>query len=249
LFEYFTYFSITLVFSTLFAVVGLGSSLVLIPLFTWMGLDFTFAKAVGAFVNGTTTLSHSAQNFYRKKIKLFEILPYILLSGFFAVFGALSSQYISENLQFILFIAFIIISLILLLFLHIGNSDKKEYQSSLFIYLFISIIAFMAGLLGLGGGAIYLPLLIYFGMSTKESIYMVSAMIPLVSFSSFIVYTFLIPIDWFFLGIVALGAILGGVIGSKLTNIIQNDRFLRLFISAILIIIALQMSYTIWNRV
>jgi len=247
LFDYPIYFAITLFFSTLFAIVGLGSSLVLIPFFTWIGFDFTFAKAMGAFINGSTTLSHSLQNIYAKKIEIFQVLPYILLSGLFAIFGALSSQYISETLQYLLFVGFIFISLFLLFSLHVQTASKIS-GNTFVIYFYIALIAFVSGLLGLGGGAVYLPLLIFFGMDTKESIYMVSAMIPLVSFSSFVVYAFIIPIDWLFLGVVALGAVLGGVIGARLTHKIQNDTFLKFFISAVLILIALQMSHSVWSK-
>lgn len=211
-----------------------------------MGIDFNFAKAIGAFVNGTTTFSHTVQNIRKKETAIDSLMPLIVLSGFFAVFGAYSSQYISQTVQYLLFIAFILLAVILLFSMHL-KSRKKSYTPHLFVYLSLSVIAFVSGLLGLGGGAVYLPLLIYAGMSTKESIYATSAMIPLVSLSSFIVYMTFIPMDWVLLFIVAIGAVLGGFIGAKLTHRIKNEKFLKIFISVILLFIAAQMSYKVWG--
>ena len=244
--HYFEYFFLTFIFSTLFAIVGLGSSLVLIPLFTWMGLDFNFAKAIGAFVNGTTTLTHTVQNIRRKETALAALLPLVLTSGFFALLGAFSSQYIAESFQYVLFVLFIFLSVTLLYSMQ-STQEREQYKLSVSIYLFVAFVAFISALLGVGGGAIYLPLLMYTGMGTKESIYATSAMIPLVSISAFLVYTTFVSIEWVLLFCVALGALLGGFVGARLTHKIKNENFLKIFISVILLCIAVEMSYNVWS--
>lgn len=238
--EYLIYFILTLLFSTLFAVVGVGSSLVLIPLFSIMGIDFSMAKMLGLFANGVTTSFITIKNIFTKKLDYKFIIPLVVLTSFFALCGAFLSKYIDEFIVQILFVLFIFLSL----FLSFGilKKDIKKYTFSKFqAYGIISIIALVAGLLGVGGGALYLPFLIYTGVQTKNSITTVSTLIPFVSFSAFGMYSSYVPINWVLLMSVSLGAVFGGYIGQNIMHKIKNEYYLKVFIASILILVSISM--------
>ncbi|MDZ7819170.1 MAG: TSUP family transporter [Aliarcobacter sp.] len=59
-----------------------------------------------------------------------------------------------------------------------------------------------------------MPLLVYLGYETKKVAIMVSFIIPFSTTSAFLMYAYLIPIDWILLGVVALGALIGGLLGN-----------------------------------
>lgn len=240
--EYTQYFIITLTASTIFAIIGVGSSLVLIPLFTLMGIDFTFAKVIGLFANGTTTLFASINNIRHHLLDLSKIIPYLVFSIVFAVLGALSSNYISESIVEVLLVLFIFFSLY---FMYLGQNQNSEHYkyTNTKAYLFISIIAFIGGLIGVGGGMIYLPLFLYFGLNAKDSISTTTTLIPFVSFSAFFTYASFVEFDWILLALVGLGAVLGGYFGSNIMHRINNDKLLKGLISIFLLFLALDMLY------
>lgn len=238
--EYALYFFITLIASTTFAIIGVGSSLALIPLFTLMGVDFTFAKAVGLFANGTTTFFASINNIRHKLLDIKKVVPYLFFSIVFAVFGAQSSNYISESIVKVLFVLFIFLSLYLMYIAHNKENEQYRYTNTK-TYLFISTIAFVGGLIGVGGGIVYLPLFIYFGFKTKESIAITTTLIPFVSFSAFFTYASFVKFDWLLLALVGFGAVLGGYFGNSIMHRIKNEKLLRILISVVLIFLALDM--------
>jgi len=242
LLEYALYFIITLTASTIFAIIGVGSSLVLIPLFTLMGIDFTFAKAIGLFANGTTTLFASINNIRHQLLDFTKVVPYLILSIVFAVLGALSSNYISESIVKVLLVLFIFFSLY---FMYIGqNQTHEQYRyTNIKAYLFVSIIAFVGGLIGVGGGMVYLPLFLYFGFKAKESIAITTTLIPFVSFSAFFTYASFVEFDWILLALVGVGAVLGGYFGSNIMHRINNDKLLKVLISMFLLFLAVDMLY------
>ncbi len=243
MFEYALYFLITLSVSTLFGVAGLGSSLVLIPLFTFLGLDFNLAKAMGLFINGITTLSLTLKNIKSKILMLREIIPLLFIGALFAMFGAFGSDYISHGIVKMIFVLFIFFSLGLLLLGDISPYKSSGNETKRSIYPFIALIAFIGGLIGVGGGAVYLPLFLYIGIKTKQSIAMTSALIPVVSFSAFFSYSSFVEIDWILLGDVALAALFGAFFAHKIMLNIENERNLKIITSLLLFTIAMYMVY------
>ena len=239
--EYFLYFSLTFVFSTLFGVIGLGSSLVLIPALSLLGIEFNFAKAIGLFVNGITTLSITIKNLKSGAISFVEILPYLIVSIIFAYIGAHTTIYVSENIVQILLLLFIFLS-VAMMFIHLGFKTSKKQRSHFFIGTIISIIAFIGGLLGVGGGVVYLPLFMLLGIDTKKSISLTSVLIPFVSFSGFAGYTTFVQMDLFLLSIVGVAAILGGIVSHAITKKINNEKLLKIFIALLLLGVSIAMS-------
>ncbi len=244
--DYGLYFILTILISALFATIGLGSSLVLIPLLHALGIDFLLAKTVGLFANGVTTLSLSISNIKNKKLNFKMAIPLILIGTVFAILGAYSSSYISESIVKILFLFFIIISIIMLFVSNFfAHSSNIMHTSKIVLYIIVAIIAFISALLGLGGGALYLPLLIYFGLQTKESIVMVSAMIPAVSLSGFAAYATFVTIDWTLILVVGIGAIIGGLIGKRLLHRIHSQKVVKLLITSVLVAVIVQITLQI----
>jgi uncharacterized membrane protein YfcA len=208
-----------------------------------MGLDFNLSKAMGLFINGITTLSLTLQNFKNNLIKFKEILPLFLISLVFAFLGAHGSCYIPQSVVKTIFALFIVLSLTLLLFGHIKSERSGLKSTPIVLYFIVMLIAFTGGLIGVGGGAIYLPLFLYLGIKTRESIAMTSALIPVVSFSAFFTYSSFVTIDWLLLLNVAIAAILGAFFAQKISKKIKNEKYLKIFISLLLVLIAVDMIY------
>ena len=67
---YIEIFFITLILSTLFALGGVGSATALVPILHFMGLEFNFEKAIGLFVNISTTVTATIMNIKRKVLDM-----------------------------------------------------------------------------------------------------------------------------------------------------------------------------------
>ena len=238
--DYLLYFIITFFFSTLFGVIGLGSSLVLIPALSLLGVEFNFAKAIGLFVNGITTLSITIKNLKNGALSFVEIVPYLIVSIIFASMGAQATVFISQDIVQILLLLFIFLSVIMM-FTHLHLKPSQQEHSSFFIGSIVAVIAFVGGLLGVGGGAVYLPLFMLLGIETKKSISLTSVLIPFVSFSGFASYVTFVQIDWWLLAVVGIAAMLGGIMAHTITKKIENEKLLKYFIAFILLVVSIAM--------
>jgi len=243
LFEYILYFFLTLIVSTLFAIIGLGSSLLLIPLFSILGVEFNLAKMAGLLANGTTTIVMSVNNIKSKLLDTKKIIPLIIITTFFAIFGAYSSNFVSQNIIKIIFLFFIALSLFLLYMSNMKVRKSLKDYSFIPIVGIMAIIAFFSGLIGVGGGGAYLPLLLYFGIKIKQSIAITSALIPTISFSAFFTYLFFVDINWYLLSYVLFGAAFGGYLGNIIMNKINDDKYLKIIIAILLVWTAIYMIY------
>lgn len=96
--ELFAYFALTLVFATLFSMGGVGSAIVLVAVFPMVGMPLNMAKAVGLFINTTSTLSASVMNLVRGVLDFRFAIPMVISVLVCTPIGAWSSQYLSESL-------------------------------------------------------------------------------------------------------------------------------------------------------
>jgi len=239
--DYLLYGVLTLLLSSLFSMGGSGSGIALIPILNFMGLDFTFAKAVGLFAGASTTITSSIMNIKRKVLDFSFVWPIALMMMFFAPLGAYASQFINEELIKFLFMLMLLYSATMMMF-----GKKKplvQVQSRAVLFLLGSVIGFVAGLLGVGGGNILIPLLIFLGFEPKKVAVTVSFVVPFSALSSFFTYASYVPMDWILLSVVALCAIVGGYIGNYLMHFKLDQKQIKKLMAVILYILAFKLLY------
>lgn len=241
--EYVLYFFITLVVSTIFSIGGVGSSVAMIPILSFFGIHFDLAKAVGLFANSASTIGASFMNLKRKVLDIKEIIPFVLTSTILAPVGANIAVGMDVFYIKLAFTIFLFFSATLMFRGKI--KEKSEAQSAnKFILLFAGAgVGLLSGILGIGGGAIIVPLLAFLGYEAKKVAVMVSFIIPFSTTSAFIAYAYLIPIDWILLSVVAIGALIGGILGNHIMIFKISSAQTKKIIAILIYMVAIKMLF------
>ena len=234
-------FLITFILSTLFALGGIGSATALVPILDMIGLNFNFAKAIGLFVNTSTTITSSIMNIKRKVLDIKFAFPLAVSLALTAPIGAYLSKFIPEYFVKALFVLFLFFAGSMILF---GKKEQKFNFTSPFIMPVLgSIVGIISGLLGIGGGSLLLPVLIMLGFDAKKVAVAMSFVIPFSTFTAFITYLSFTKIDWLLLIIAAIGAMLGGVVGNYIMHFHLNQKQIKKIIGVLMYLIAIKMAF------
>jgi len=239
--DYFLFGILAFVLSALFSMGGTGSGIALIPLLNFYGLEFIVAKAVGLFAGASTTITSSVMNIKRKVLDFSFVWPIALMMLLFAPLGAYSSQFFNEKIVKFLFMLLLFYSASMMMF-----GKKKallQTQGKAILFLVGASVGFLAGLLGVGGGNILMPLLILLGFEPKKVAITVSSVVPFAALSSFFSYASYVELDWVLLMSVMLGAIAGGYIGNYLMHFKLDQKRTKKLMGLILYLLACKMLY------
>ena len=237
--EYLTYFGITLVLSTLFSMGGVGSAIALVPVLSMMGLPLNLAKAIGLFVNTTSTITASIMNFFRGVLDFSFTLPLVISILIATPIGAWSSQFVPVVVVKWILVTFLIVSALLLLF---SNREAKvSYQKSWILFVIGGSVGLLSGMLGVGGGALIMPLLILLGYDAKVAAYAVSFVIPFSSLGAFTTYLTFVEMNWTLLAVVAVAAMIGGYLGDFIMHYRLTPKQVKKLIAVLLLALAAKM--------
>jgi uncharacterized membrane protein YfcA len=118
-----------------------------------------------------------------------------------------------------------------------------KVQSRAVLFLIGAIVGFLAGLLGVGGGNILIPLLILLGFEPKKVAITVSFVVPFSALGSFFTYASYTPLDFKLLGIVSLCAIIGGYVGNYLMHFKLEQKHIKKLMAIILYFLAFKLLY------
>jgi len=210
--DYIFFSIVTLVLSILFSMGGAGAGIALIPILNFFGIDFTLSRAIGLFAGASTTITSSIMNMKRKIVDYYFMAPIAIMMLFFAPLGAYSSRFIDERYIKFSFMLLLFYSATMMMFGKKKTLLRVKGKSTLFMVG--ASVGFIAGLLGVGGGNILIPLLILLGFEPKKVAVTVSFVVPFSALSSFFTYASYIKIDWILLFCISFSAIIGGYIGN-----------------------------------
>jgi len=239
--EYILFGFITFLLSIIFSMGGAGAGVALIPVLNFLGLNFTVAKAVGLFAGASTTITSSIMNIKRKVLDFSFALPIASMMLIFAPIGAYISKYFNEDIVKFLFMLMLFYSASMMMF-----GKKKalvKIQSKAVLFFIGAFVGFLAGLLGVGGGNILIPLLVLLGFEPKKVAVTVSFVVPFSALGSFFTYASYTPLDFKLLAVISISAILGGFIGNHLMHFKLEQKHIKKLMAIILYFLALKLLY------
>jgi uncharacterized membrane protein YfcA len=163
--EYITFLLIGVVGGTVAGLMGIGGGTVIIPLLLYLsGVEIKAATAMSMVHIVFASISGTIFNYYQKTIIFKYALYFGLSSMAFSFLGAYFTRFIPDLTIKIMYLAALTVSFVML-FLRSKISVQKTEPTKKDIYKIIPIGAvagFMAGILGIGGGFLFVPSLLFF---------------------------------------------------------------------------------------
>ncbi|MFK5882225.1 MAG: sulfite exporter TauE/SafE family protein [Sulfurospirillum sp.] len=241
MYDYIFFSAITLILSIIFSMGGAGAGIALIPILNFFGIDFTVARAIGLFAGASTTITSSIMNIKRKIVDYYFMAPIAVMMLFFAPIGAYSSKFIDENIIKFLFMLLLFYSASMMMF---GKKKSLvQFKGKFVLFVVGASFGFIAGILGVGGGNILIPLLILLGFEPKKVAVTVSFVVPFSALSSFFTYASYVNIDWVLLFCISFSAIIGGYIGNYFMHFKLKQKHIKKIMALILYILACKLLY------
>ncbi|MGV6847356.1 MAG: sulfite exporter TauE/SafE family protein [Marinibacterium sp.] len=240
---------VVLVLAFLFSMLGLGGAMLYVPVFTWFGFPMkTVAIPTALLLNGVTALSASIFYLRAGMADWRGALPMIATSLVAAPLGAMVTHLVPTDLLKILFaIAMVAAGLKMLMsrskpeptaLLPFGKRALLTATAGLFI-------GFIAGLLGIGGGFLFVPVLMAMGYPTKQAAATSSVVVVLSSFSGFAGHLAQSQMDWSVMAIGLVAAIVGSQIGAKVMKEKMKARWIKSMFAVLLLGVAIKFAWPV----
>jgi len=240
---------ITFVFTTVLTIAGVGAAFILIPVFDAMGYGIREAMAVALLLN-SVAMAFASVRFARKGlIEYRTAIPILIVATALSPVGAYTAQMVPEVPLRWMFIGFLLFAAVMMLFYRVKATEahKPSIWSLVITGGWVGALAgFIGGLLGVGGGNIIVPVLVWLGFNPKRASGTTAFIVIFSSFSGFLGHATLGSINWILLGAAALGSAGGAVLGSYLMTDKMNRSQVKLVIGIVLLVIA---AHMIWKLV
>ena len=210
---------------------GGGGSILTVPILIYAaGMPTKSAVAMSLAVVGIATIFGVLGHHKSGNISYKTAFIFILTAIPSTFIGSYLSQFISGNMQLIIFS---IVMIMAASFMLKGRKEvNAEQMKTSYPLTLLSgfVVGTMTGLIGVGGGFLIVPSLMYFtGTDMKKSVGTSLFIISINSLFGFISYIGKVEIDWIFMLKFTLSSILGILIGSKLVKFIPQKLLKKAF--------------------
>ena len=237
------------VLSGLLAMAGLGAAFLFVPLFYYLGVPLAEATPAALLLN-VVSLMFAAFNYWRGKLVNWRVgLPVLIAAVVLSPFGARLTPLVDKKLLLSMFGAFLVFAGFMMLFAKVKAREKALSQTMETVAgAGVGTVAgFLGGLLGVGGGNFILPVLNWMGLDAKVAAGTTAVVVVFSSLSGFLGHATLGGLNPVFLGINALMAAFGSIVGSQLMKTKVSSAQLKKIIGVLLWVIAVKMIFDLFK--
>jgi len=238
---------ITLFFTSLLTIAGVGAAFILIPVFISLGFDVHVAMATALLLNAIA-MAVASFHFIRARLVVWRVaVPILVLATALAPFGARVSQGMDRETLLWGFVGFLLFAAAMMLFYKPEPREEKQPFSRQATYGVVvgAVAGFLGGLLGVGGGNFIVPVLVWFGLDPKKASATTSFVVIFPSFSGFLTHTSLGAVHYSLLGFTAAGSAVGAMVGAWLMTERLKQGQVKLIIGIVLFGVAARMVWTL----
>jgi uncharacterized membrane protein YfcA len=242
---YFIISVIILAASFLFSMLGLGGALIYVPVLKWAGFPVKeVAIPLALLLNGFTTLIALIAYFRNKLVDIKGGLAMTVFAFAFAPIGAIVSNKLPVNILLIFFSIAVFVAAGRMLFMS-RKPEPKEIMSFKKRAIIGAVIGgfagFVAGLLGIGGGFIMAPLLMWMGYETKKAAATSAFAVTFSSFSGFLGHVAQGHFNWTLTIFLTIAVIIGAWLGSNFMATKAKSRRVKQIFALVLFAIAVKL--------
>jgi hypothetical protein len=224
---------------------GLGAAFLFVPLFYYLGVPLAEATPTALLLN-VVSLMFATINYWRGKLINWRVgVPVLIAAVILSPVGALVTQYVNKTVLLAMFAAFLVFAGAMMLFY---KAKKREQALSRPVEIGAgagvgTVAGFLGGLLGVGGGNFILPVLNWMGLDTKVAAGTTALVVVFSSLSGFLGHATMSGLDPWFVGIMAVMAAAGSIVGSQLMKTKLSSTQLKKVIGVLLFLIAAKMIF------
>lgn len=214
---------------------GIGGGVLLTPLLRLLlGIPQLVALATPLPVLLPSSAASSIA-YYKERKQDFKLAGYILITALpMTWIGAETTKFVSGTLLMILtgvFILFVSITFLIRSLILKEQPRHDELPTNPIKAMWLGIVGgFMAGLLAIGGGIIYIPIILrFFGRSMKTAQATSLIVVLVVAIPGTIKHHMLGNIDWMLALVLACTMVPGSYLGAKFALHLRNNTLERIF--------------------
>ena len=208
-----------------------------------MGVPLAEATPTALLLN-VVSLLFATVNYWRGHLINWRVgVPVLIAAVILSPFGARLTPIVDKNLLLGMFAAFLLFAGVMMLFF---KPKPREHELNRAVEVSAGagvggVAGFLGGLLGVGGGNFILPVLNWLGLDPKVAAGTTALVVVFSSFSGFLGHASLGGLDPLFLGVTAVMAAAGSIVGSQLMKTKLSSAQLKRVIGVLLWGIAAKM--------
>ncbi len=236
---------VTLLFTALLTIAGVGAAFILIPVFVALGIDIHVAMATALLLNAIA-MSFASYRYIRAKLVLWKVaVPILVVATALSPLGAWVSQGLPRDVLLWGFVGFLLFAALMMLFYKPRQQEVEQSRGKQLAYgvAIGGFAGFLGGLLGVGGGNFIVPVLVWLGINPKKASATTSFIVIFSSLSGFLGHATVGSMSYALLGFTAIGSALGAMVGAWLMTDKLKRKHVKLIIGVVLFGIAAKMVW------